>query len=286
MPPHNDRGPVLTRRRLRFELRRLREDAGLSLEQVAREMVWSVSKVVRIENGSVGISVNDTKALLAMYGATDSRLVDELLVLAKDSRRRMWWAHYRDQIAPSFLDLIGLEADAARILHFHPFLVPGLLQTEEYARAVTENDPVETGSPVHVEIRMRRKQQLFDRPAPPDYVTVLDEAVLYRRMGGSTVLRDQLNSLLDYAREPNISIVVLPMDTQEHPAHSSGFTILEFADPTDPPIVFHDQPGSGVAADSPQDVDGFRERFARLLELGLHGQDAIALIRTARDKAR
>jgi transcriptional regulator with XRE-family HTH domain len=286
MTSDNSRGPVLTRRRLRLELRRLREESGFPLEHVAREMVWSVSKIVRIESGAVGVSVNDTRALLGLYGATDAALANELVGLAKDSRRRMWWGRYRDQIPPSFLDLIGLEWDAARICHFHPFLVPGPLQTEEYAQAVADNDPLEVKWPKHVEIVVQRRERLFQKEPPPAYTAVLDEAVLYRRMGGSTVLRDQLNALLDLAREPHVSITVLPINTREHPAHYSGFEILEFADPTDPPVVFHDQAGSDLAADSPLEVKAFQETFDRLLAIGLAGPEAIAMIRRARDEAR
>src|SRR5688500_18514082 len=113
-------GPVLTRRRLRMELRRLREAAGLSLEQVARAMVWSTSKVVRIENGAVGISVNDTKALLTLYQATTPELISYLSELAKHSRRRMWWSQFRDRVPGTFLEFIGLEEDAGRILTYNP----------------------------------------------------------------------------------------------------------------------------------------------------------------------
>jgi transcriptional regulator with XRE-family HTH domain len=288
MAPVSSKGPVLTRRRLRNELRRLREDMGLSLDQVAREMVWSVSKIVRIENGSVGISVNDAKALIDLYGPAASGLSDELLDLAKDSRRRMWWGQYREKLAPGFLEMIGLEEDASRILNFQPFLVPGLLQTEEYARAVVENEPiepVELAEPVQVEVRMERQRRILRRTSPPEYVAILDESVLYRRFGGGTVLRDQLNALLDFAREDHISIVIVPTDVQVHPGVAVGFVILEFADPKDNPVVFHDQYGSELAADSPDEIERYAQRFQRLSAFSVRDSDAIALIKKARDRS-
>jgi transcriptional regulator with XRE-family HTH domain len=285
MSAGNSRGPVLARRRLRTELRRLRESAKLSLEAVAGEMFWSVSKIVRIESGAVGISVNDTKALLELYDATTPEVGDELLALAKDSRQRMWWGKYRDQLPSPFLELIGLENDAARVLHYHPFIVPGLLQTSEYAGAVNDNSLTDPGTATQVEVRMLRQKQLFSRTPPPEYVAVFDQSVLYRRFGEGPVLRDQLNALLDLIREPNIAIVIVPTDTRSHQGAPVGFAILEFADPRDTPIVFHDQPGSDIAADTPEDVARYHELFEKLLAQGLHGTDAVAAIKEAREKA-
>jgi transcriptional regulator with XRE-family HTH domain len=285
MSPSASIGPVLTRRRLRSELRRLRETAGLSLEQVAREMVWSMSKIVRIENGAVGVSVNDAKALLALYRVTETETIDGISELAKNSRRRMWWSQFRGQVPDSFLEFIGLEHDAARIVNYHPSVVPGPIQTEEYARWLTETDPSTRDAASQVEIRMRRQDRLFRSSEPPEYVAALDEAVLYRRIGNNTVLRDQLNALLDYAREPHIELSVIPTDTDGYPGVPVGFVILEFSDRRDSPIVFHDQHGAEISAESPDEVERYFKSFDQLRSLGLHGADAIAAIKAARDRA-
>lgn len=284
MSSRRSRGPVLTRRRLRFELRQFREAAQLTLDHVAREMVWSTSKIVRIENGVVGVSVNDTKALLALYGVTEPAVVKELLGLASDSRRRMWWAKYREHVPSTFLEFVGLEDDASRIQHYSPFVVPGLLQTPEYARAIADNDPVMPGTAEQVDIRMNRQGRLLGGADPPRYIAVLDESVLYRRFGDDTVLRDQLNALLDHVREPHIEVVIVPTDTVGHPGLAVGFVILEFEDPKDSPIVFHDQAGSDVAAETPEDVARYVEVLDRLLSQGLRENSAIAVIKAARDK--
>jgi Domain of unknown function (DUF5753)/Helix-turn-helix domain len=282
MLSRTSRGPVLARRRLRSELRQLREKAGLTPEYVTREMVWSVSKLVRIENGAVGTSVNDTKALLALYGIIEPETVADLVGLAADSRRRMWWAKYRDHVPAAFLEFIGLEDDATQIRHYNASVVPGLLQTAEYARTLAGTDAVAAAR--QVEIRMQRQRLLFDRPDPPEYLAILDESVLYRPLGDETVLRDQLNALLDHVREDHIELVVVPTGTAVHPVEPVGFVMLGFADKKDAPIVIYDQPGSDVAAEAPVDVARFAENFDRLLSLGLRGAEAIDSIKRARDK--
>ncbi len=277
-------GPVLARRRLRAELRRLRESAGHSFDQVAREMVWSVSKIVRIESGAVGVSVNDIKALLALYRVTDPEAIRSLSDLAKNSRRRMWWSQFRDQVPGSFLEFIGLEHDANRIVNYSPFLIPGPIQTEEYARSITETNPDINKSPDQVKIRMQRQERLFRQPDPPQYIGLVDESALYRRFGDATILRDQLNALLDYAREPHIELYVIPTSTDGYPGIAIGFVILEFSDTQDAPIVFYDQHGSDVAAESPDEVERYFKTFEQLRSLSLHGADAIAAIKAARDR--
>jgi hypothetical protein len=131
---------------------------------------------------------------------------------------------------------------------------------------------------------MTRQRELFLRDQPPEYVAVINESVLDRQLGGGEVLRDQLNRLLDYAREPHISIVVLPTAADIQLGVSNGFVILEFADSDDPAIVFHDRPGSDVAADSADEVDRYRTTFDQMIALGRSGTDAISMIQRARDK--
>lgn len=278
-------GPILARRRLRMELRRYREHVGLTLDHVAREMVWSTSKIVRIENGAVGVSVNDTKALLGLYQVSDPEAIENLTSLAKSSRQRMWWSQFRDDVPASFLEFIGLEHDANRIINYNPFVVPGLIQTEEYARSITETNPDVTKSSDQVQIRMRRQDRVLRHAEPPQYIALLDESVLHRRFGDVTVLRDQLNALLDYVREPHIQLYIIPTNADGYPGIPTGFVVLEFTDPRDSPIVFYDQHGSDVAADSPVEVERYLKTFEQLRVLGLHGPDAISAIKAARDKA-
>src|SRR3569833_301709 len=129
-------GPTVGKRRLRAELRRLRTDRELTQELVATDMEWSLSKLIRIENGTVAISVSDLRSLLAYYAVHEQQRVDALLELARAAKRRMWWDEYRPYLQPSLLTFVGFESDATRIECFHPVLLPGLVQTEAYSRAV------------------------------------------------------------------------------------------------------------------------------------------------------
>src|SRR6185312_4330001 len=193
----NNPSPVVQRRRLRTELRKARQDAGLTQEQVADAMDWSLSKVIRIEAGTVGISTTDLKALLNHYQIDDPDLSSQLVALARAARERSWWSVYRDAAPPGVLQLIGYEAASYIIRNFETLLIPGLLQTEDYARAVfmtLEEGATAERVNTSVEIRMRRQDQL-DRDDPPLLFFILDEAVVRRLIGGRDVMRRQIHSL-------------------------------------------------------------------------------------------
>src|SRR5215469_233686 len=177
--------PLVQRRRLRAELRKARQatEPPLTQEQVAHEMDWSLSKIIRIESGSSGISANDLKALLQLYGVKDSGQVDSLLALARVARERSWWSAYRDVAPQTLLQLIEYESAAQVIKQFETLFVPGILQTEDYARAVLDNY-YEEGLGADqlralVELRIRR-EELFDVENHPSFHFVLDEAVVRR----------------------------------------------------------------------------------------------------------
>src|SRR5262249_31693947 len=152
-------GPATTRRRLRFELRRMRDERGLAQADVVRKLDWSPSKLIRIENGSVGVSVTDVRALAGASKAPEET-VDDLGSLARVARGRRWWSSYRAIVSPQYQEFIGFEADSSRLRQFHPSIVPGLLQTEAYVRALI---PALLVSPIseahiegHVQVRLRR----------------------------------------------------------------------------------------------------------------------------------
>ena len=178
--------PAVQRRRLRAELRRARLEADLTQDQVAAAMDWSLSKLIRIENGSVGISTNDLRAILQYYKITDSDRTAELLAMARSARERSWWSEYRDIASKPVLQVIEYEAAAIISRNFQPQVVPGLLQTEEYARAVlgqlnSQSSRERVDSLVH--IRMRR-QELLDRADPPLLFFIMDEPVVRRWSAG------------------------------------------------------------------------------------------------------
>src|ERR1700683_606310 len=185
----DSRHPQVPRRRLRAELRGAREAADLTQDDVAKAMEWSLSKIIRIEAGSVGVSSNDLKALIRLYKIDDPNRVDELLALARQSRERSWWSGYKELLNLQYIQFIDYESAATFIHGFQPVLVPGLLQTEGYARVtITQLGENLTPKVIDdlVEIRMKR-QELLAQETPPGMSFVLDEAVVRRVVGGGEV---------------------------------------------------------------------------------------------------
>jgi transcriptional regulator with XRE-family HTH domain len=260
------------RRRLRAELRRIRMDAGLTQDQVAQAMDWSLSKLIRIENGSVNISTNDLKALLDYYEITDGDRVAELIALGRLARERSWWTAYRELASRSSLQLIEYEAAALVSRNFQLSVVPGLLQTGEYARAVlTHNNPQSTPAEIDslVNIRMRR-QEMLGRTDPPQFFFILDEAVVRRLVGGTAVMRGQVQRLIEVAAQPNVTLEVVPFSAGMHPGTLGPFVIYEFPDAADEDTVYlENHQGDLIHRDDPEEIVAYRVRFERLRELSL-----------------
>jgi transcriptional regulator with XRE-family HTH domain len=265
-------GPAVQRRRLRAELRRVRLEAGLTQDQVAEAMDWSLSKLIRIENGSVSISTNDLKAILQYYKITDSDRVEDLIAMGRVARERSWWSEYRDVASRQTLQLIEYEAAAMISRNFQLSVAPGLLQTEDYARAVL--DEYNSGrTPEEVDtlvgIRMRR-QELVDRADPPLLFFVLDEAVVRRQVGGPAVLRGQLQRFLEVSARPNVTLEVVPFSAGIHPGTLGPFVIHEFPDDADDDTLYlENQQGEFINRDDPDEILAYRERFEQLREASL-----------------
>jgi len=199
-------------------------------------MDWSLSKVIRIESASSGISANDLKALLHLYGVEDSGQVDSLLSLARAARERSWWSAYRDVAPSSLLQLTEYESAAQVIRQFETMFVPGILQTKDYARAVIDNYYEEglSSNQLHALVELRtRRQDVIDAENPPSFHFILDEAAIHRLVGGSSVMRRQLRRLIEVADKPNITLEVIPFSAGLHPGMKGPFEIIEFADPSD-----------------------------------------------------
>jgi transcriptional regulator with XRE-family HTH domain len=264
--------PVVQRRRLRADLRRARLDAGLTQEQVASAMDWSLSKLIRIENGTVNISTNDLKAILAHYGITDEERTGEFLALSRGARERSWWSGYRDVAPPRLLQLIEYEAASIISRVFQPLLVPGLLQTEEYARNVYQRlNPQESASRLEslVEVRMRR-QDLLSRPDAPLLFFIIDQAVVQRVVGGSAAMRRQLSQMIELAAMPNVTIEVVPFEAGAHPGLIGSFLIYEFPDTADDDALYLEGPaGDLLSRDNPEEILSFREKFEQLRQISL-----------------
>jgi transcriptional regulator with XRE-family HTH domain len=273
--------PVVQRRRLRTELRRARLDAGLTQEQVAAAMDWSLSKLIRIENGSVGISTNDLKVILAHYKITDEARTAELLGLARGARERSWWSTYRDA-PPRLIQLIEYESAASIIRNFQPMLVPGLLQTEEYAVTMIRNfSPKATAQEIKasVEIRMRR-QQILRQADMPLMFFIIDEAAVRRLVGGKEAMRRQVQRLLDESAKPAVTIEIVPFTAGAHPGMQSPFMLFEFPDAEDEDALYLEGASDiRFNRDDPEEISSFRDRFEVLRDLSFGPQGSIDFLR-------
>jgi transcriptional regulator with XRE-family HTH domain len=273
--------PAVTRRRLRTELRRTRTDAGLTQEHVAGAMDWSLSKLIRIEKGSVNISTNDLKALVQYYEITDEKDVAELLALAKASRARTWWSSYRD-IPKPLAQLIEYENAAYISLHYEDLVIPGLLQTTDYMRASTRQlAPDMTDSQVDavIEVRLKR-QELLKRAEPPLLFFVVDEAVIRRIVGGDDLTRRQLQHLIEAADMPNITVEVVPFTAGLLPGLQAPFVIHEFSDEADDELLYLESPrGDVINRDAAAEISLYRKDFERLRQASLGPQGTVDFLR-------
>lgn len=278
--------PLIHRRRLRAELRRARHAAEVTQEQVAGEMDWSLSKIIRIEAGFSGISANDLEALLRLYGVTDSEQVAALLALARASRERPWWSAYRDVAPSSLLQLIEYESMASAIRQCETMFVPGILQTEEYARAVIQDyygeRPGSDRLHALVELRVRRAD-LFDGDNLPLFHFMIDEAVVRRSVGSPSVMRHQLRKLIDIFGSPNINVGIIPYSAGLHPGMKGPFKIIEFADPSDGDVVFLESSRGDIISSNPEDVFRYREAFYSVVRASLDPRDSLRLLRGISD---
>jgi transcriptional regulator with XRE-family HTH domain len=267
-------------RRLRVELRKARDEAGLTQEQVADHLDWSLSKMIRIESGAVNISTTDLKALLALYSATEEQTT-ELVALAKSARERAWWSGYKKILSAPYYELIGYESAASIIRQYHNMAVPGLLQTQDYAQAyVAGMLPKERAGDVEalVEVRMRR-QEILEQDDPAQFYFILDESVVRRLIGGSHVMRSQLRHLAELTTQPHITIEVVPFSAGVNPGLRGSFTLLEFPSPEDDDVLHLESPDSiRVTRDQQEAIVSYRESFEELREISLRPEGTAVLL--------
>jgi transcriptional regulator with XRE-family HTH domain len=250
------------RRRLAHELRRLRVAAGLTIADVAGALECSVGKVSRIETGVVGARPQDVREMLALYGVTGARQTD-LIDLVRLARRRAWWQDYADVVPADSARFYGLEDGAASIQQHAVVLVPGLLQTADYARAVISAPATASVADVERRLELRlRRQRMLDRPQPPRLHVLLDEAALRRSIGGDEVMSGQLAWLVEVAGRPHVRLQVLPFHAGGYGAVGVAFTLFGFADPADPQVVFLEQLTRTTLLDEPDEVRSYAAVFA------------------------
>jgi transcriptional regulator with XRE-family HTH domain len=259
--------PEVARRRLRVALRRARETNGRTQEEVAQTMEWSVSKLSRIESGAVGISAVDLRGLLHFYDVTDAKRVQELIDLARGSRKQSW-AGYTEVYSQASLNLFGSEGAASAIYSFVPMFVPDLLQTQEYAQALlTAQGHSGRQLELMADVRIQR-QELLDRDPQLKLHFILGEAALSWAVGGRRVMLRQLERIKELGARSGISIQVLPFSAGA-PAYMAGtFTILEFAGESDDDLLYLESAsGEHIARDEPQVLSNYWETFAKLEDI-------------------
>ncbi len=259
-------GPTVLRMMLGAQLRRLRETCGVTREGAGWEIRASESKISRMELGRVGFKERDVADLLTLYGITDPTERDALLHLARDANSPGWWHRYGDVLPSWFQAYLGLEAAAALIRTYELQFVPGLLQTEEYARAVVllgHSRAAATEIDRRVTLRMRRQEVLHGED-PPRLWAVVDEAALRRPIGGAAVMRQQLSALIEATRLPNVRLQVVPFAAGGHAAAGGAFSILRFGDQELPDVVYIEQLTSALYLDKREDLEFYALAMERL----------------------
>jgi transcriptional regulator with XRE-family HTH domain len=258
--------PTVRRRELGARLRDLRTTAGLSVEDVAARMEVSPAKVSRIETAARGVNINDIRVLCDIYQVTAQER-DRLLSLARESRRRSWWQEYG--LPDSVQTFLGLEDAAASMLVYETSLMPPLLQTEEYARAVTTGAaPWLSEDEVEQFVRARlTRQALLASERPPDLWAIVDEAALHRLVGGPQVMRRQLTALVEGSRPPHVTLQVIGLEAGAHPGMDSAFTILHLEEVSD--VVYVEGMIGNFYLQSPNDLARYRRTFDHLQAVAL-----------------
>lgn len=274
--------PTLRRRRLAAELRRLRESAGLTIDQAAKAAGISPSHLSRSENAVVGVRVLVVKALLATYGA-DPATTEYLVSVARDAGQRGWWQNYSGAISEQYVTYISFESEAVAIHNFEATVMPGLLQTPSYNEAMlkgglTRMTDEEIAS--RVEVRLAR-QQILTKDSPPTLWFVLDEATVRRQVGGPKVMAEQLARVVELAALPHVDVQVVPFAVGAHPGTPGSFVALSFAEPTDPTVIYVETIAGDLYPEKESEVQGVMMAFNRLRAMALGPEESVKFILNA-----
>jgi hypothetical protein len=266
-------------------LRRLRSERGLTIDGVQELSKGDIRTptLSRWETGDRNIRATDVRLLLDIYEVTGEER-EALLTLARQAKERGWWQAYGASVPSWFQFYVGLESEASTIHEYSAELVPGLLQTADYYRAflgTAPGDPRITGK--EVEVRMARQERLTSDEDPPEFWAVLNEATIRRLVGGSAVMRAQVEHLMELSGLPNVTIQVLPFSAGVHPAMDGSFSILGFPVPSDPAVVYLENQAGSVYLEESADVDRFSRMFSHLIAKALSPEDSRSLLRRVVD---
>ncbi|CAL9402632.1 hypothetical protein SUDANB145_01497 [Streptomyces sp. enrichment culture] len=274
--------PSLNRRKLRLALRKARESAGLSQREAAARVEWSQSKLIRVETGTVSVSVSDLRALLALYDVTEPDTVDELVEAARGSKGPSWWSHYHDVVSPQFAQYLGYEGAAHAVDTYHPIVIPGHLHTRAYAEALLAERGL-TAERIGrvVDLRMERQERMLDGTGRPAATFVLDEAAVRRQIGGPAVFGEQLGQVLDFAGRDGVTVRVLPFEAGAHYSTLGSFVLLRFPDDDDLVYLEH-AAGSMTGGEDLQLLARYQECFQTIMERALDETTSLDLIERVR----
>lgn len=275
--------PTVRSKRLRRELRRLREERGLTIEQVAdlAGSEWNPSTLGRWEKGDRRIRPADLRHLLDVYDVHGERR-EALIALAREARQRGWWQVYADVLPSEYSTYIGLETEAREMRTYQQQLIPGILQTAAYARAVIQAArPDDDAEAVERRVAVRLdRQKAMTGPRPMRLWAVIDEAAIRRVVGGREVMREQLDQLADLADRPGVQLQVLPFDAGAHAAMETPFVILGF-DAPDPDVVYVDTGMSALFVETAREVAGYTLVFDHLRASAQGPGESMRLLREA-----
>jgi len=275
MPTRPYRSPTVRHKRLTAELRRLRAESGLTRDDVAARLDWHPTKVTRIETGQwTRLNLRDVRDLLDIYGLTDEAQRDALVQLARESRQKGWWHSYGDVLPSEYAHFIGLESDATSVRTYQQVLVPGLLQTEGYARAVIQAfRPHDTAADIDRRVTVRHeRQRRVTEDRSLQLWAILGEGVIRQVVGDREVTADQLRFLAEVAALPNVVIQVLPYAAGAHSAMVGAFEILGFPEPIDPDVVYLENMSSALFLEEPDDITRYVQVFDYLRATALSPQ--------------
>lgn len=277
--------PSLRRRRLAAELRKLRDESGMSIADVAGKLDWQASRISRIETRQLGITAPDLRRLLDVYEIEDEAYRARLSEMARRAGERGWWQSYsRHVISPGLGDLITVEAEAAVIRTYQPELVPGLLQTAGYAREIVRTgNKTDTSAEIErrVDVRLERQHILTrTEPPPPRFQVVLNEAVLRRRVSGPDVMREQLEHLMAERDRGNVTIQVLPFDAGAHPAMAGPFMMMTFLDAGDLGVVYLENATGSLFLETPEELRAYQDFWDDIQGRAYSPDDTRAFLRT------
>ena len=279
-------GPTVQRMLVGAQLRRLRTEMGLSREEAGEAIRASEWKIHRLENGQVGFKERDIIDLLRLYEVTDPDDVAAILLLIREANTPGWWQHYGDVLPRWFRTYVDLESAATLIRTYEGQFIPGLLQTDDYMRAVIGGAQLEESSEEmgrRVRLRMAR-QTLLTREHPPRLWAVVDEAALRRPVGGPEVMRGQLERLIDASKLPNVTLQVLPFAVGAHSGMPGAFSILRFADPELPDVVYLEHLTNAVYLDKRDEVERYLDVMESLCDDSEHPGRTVELLERILDE--